>query len=89
MTMMRDYSMFTYEIAYIYTFVPRDGDGEVLGVSRDALMEHTPVVVARSQAIADAWVQEQFNASYQNHRNFEMRLVNRQSAPHLILEMPY
>lgn len=89
MTMMRDYKMYTYEVGYTYTSYVRDDHGESTGESHDAAAAFKPVVVARNQTIADAWVRERFDADHMDHREFEMRLIDKQPAPHLILEVPY
>jgi len=89
MTMLRDYKTYTYEVGYTYTSFMRDEDGNVVGDGRDEAVAHKPVVVAKSQAVADAWVRERYNASYQSHRDFTMNLIDTQPAPHLILEVPY
>lgn len=89
MTMLRDYRMYTYNVSYEYDSFARNSEGESYGPPINATATFKPVVVARSNTVADAWVREQFNASYQGHREFTMSIVDTQSAPHLILEVPY
>lgn len=89
MTMLRDYKMYTYEVGYIYDEFHRNGDGDRFGTAFDAAAAHRAVVVARSAAIAETWVRERYNASYQDHRDFTMNLIDTQPAPHIILEVPY
>lgn len=89
MTMLRDYKMYTYNVSYEYDSFAQNSEGERYGPPINATATFKPVVVARSNAVADAWVQEKFDAPYLYHREFTMSIIDTQPAPHLILEVPY
>ncbi len=89
MTMLRDYRMYTYEGGYTYRAQVRDSFGETTGMMKDANTTFKEMVVARSRTMADAWIEQRHNASYQDHTNFEYSLIDKQQAPHMLMEVPY
>lgn len=81
-----DYKMYTYVVSYVYRAHVRDDLGETTGRMMTITTTLTEKVVACSRAMADAWIRERHNASYLNHKDFEFRLIEEQSAPHLLIE---
>ena len=89
MSMLRDYRMYTYEGGYTYQAQVRDSLGDSIGRLQDAHATFKVSVVARSRELADAWIEQRHNASYQDHTNFEYSLIDEQQAPHMLMEVPY
>ena len=83
---IRDYTMYTYTVSYVYRAHVRDELGETTGEMKDVSTGFFVKVVARSRAMADAWVQERHNAEYQSHKDFTLTLIEESEAPHLLIE---
>lgn len=90
MTMLRNYKMFTYEGGYTYPAHVRDEVyQEPTGHMVDTPTTFKDSVVARTRALADAWIEEHHNPGYLSHTNFEYRLIDEQPAPYMLIEVPY
>ncbi len=83
---MLDYKMYTFEGSYTFRDHVRDSLGETTGQMVDALATFAVMVVARTYAMAELWIEQRYNASHQNRKDFDFRLINTQPAPHLLIE---
>lgn len=81
-----DYKMYTFAVRYLTRVHVRDDMGETTGQMETNEIRTRPTVVARSLAMAEAWVKERYNADYQKHEGFACRLIDTQAAPHMLIE---
>jgi len=81
-----DYKMYTYAVKYTYSAHVRDNFGDITGHKQDATTNFTAQVVAKSRAMADAWIRERYNADYLDHKDFSSHYINEDKAPYLLIE---
>ena len=81
-----DYKMYTFAVRYMARVHVRDDMGETTGQMENNEIRTRPVVVAKSRALAEAWVNERYNAAYRGHKDFVLSLIDEQAAPHLLIE---
>ena len=89
MTLLRTHRMFTYEVGYTYSDHIRDDLGDPTGEMTNRPAAHVVRIVARNQTLADAWIEQKYNADYQSHWDFTMRCIDDQPAPYILTEVPY
>lgn len=83
---INDYKMFTYVVTYTARAHVRDELGETTGQMTAQKVQVHFKVVARSRAVADAWVKERHNAGYQGHKDFTFHCTAVEEAPNLLIE---
>ena len=83
---LNDYKMYTFEGGYTYRARVRDELGETTGQMVDTPATFAITVVARTHAMAELWIEQRYNASHQKHKDFDLRLVNTQPAPQMLIE---
>lgn len=81
-----EYKMYSYTVIYTVRVHVRDEFGETTGQMKEKEVRTRPMIVAKSRALADAWIRERYNASYQDHKDFAFRLISEQAAPHMLME---
>lgn len=83
---LNDYRMYTFEGGYTYRDHVRDDLGETTGQMIDRPTTFAIMVVARTYGMAELWIEQRYNASHQNHKDFDFRLTNTQPAPQMLIE---